>query len=106
MTITTLDFANMISSQDFHIQLAKALQLPKYYGSNLDAMVDCLRDILDQNSSKTSQFKLTIRMINLSKLLDSEHSKASSELDFMNILSALSLVKTEYPDSFEVIVEL
>ena len=106
MNTFTLDFANIISPQDFHIQLAKALQLPDYYGSNLDAMVDCLRDILDQNSSKTSQFKLTIHLINLSTLLDSEDSKTFSELDFMNILSALSVVKTEYPDNFEVIIEL
>ena len=106
MTTFTFDLEKINSKKDFHIQLAKVLQFPDYYGSNLDAMVDCLRDILDQNSSKTSQFKLTIRMINLSKLLDNNYSKASSKLDFMNILQALSVIKTEYSNSFEVIVEL
>ena len=106
MTIATLDFEKINSKEEFHIQLAKALQLPDYYGSNLDAMVDCLRDILDQNSSKTSQFKLIIRMINLSKLLNNSSPKDSFKLDFMNILLALSIVKTEYSNNFEVIIEL
>ena len=103
MTTFTFDLEKINSKKDFHIQLAKVLQFPDYYGSNLDAMVDCLRDILDQNSFKT---KLTIRMINCSKLLDNSYSKDSSKLDFMNILQALSVIKTEYSNSFEVIVEL
>ena len=106
MNTFTLDFANIISPQDFHIQLAKALQLPDYYGSNLDAMVDCLRDILDQNSSKTPQFKLTIHIINISKLLNNSYSKSYLKPDIIDILSALSIVKTEYPDNFEVIIGL
>ena len=106
MTTFTFDLEKINSKEDFHNQLAKALQLPDYYGSNLDAMVDCLRDILDQNSSKTLQFKLTIHMINLSKLLNNSYSKSYLKPDIIDILSALSIVKTEYPDNFEVIIGL
>ena len=106
MITFTFDLEKINSKEDFHTQLAKTLQLPDYYGSNLDAMVDCLRDILDNNSDKTSKFKLTIHLINLSKLLNNNFSKFSSNLDFINIMSVLSLVKTEYPDNFEVIIEL
>ena len=106
MTTFTFDLEKINSKEDFHTQLAKALQLPDYYGSNLDAMVDCLRDILDQNSSKTLQFKLTIHMINLSKLLNNSYSKSYLKPDIIDILSALSIVKTEYPDNFEVIIGL
>ena len=106
MTTFTFDLEKINSKEDFHTQLAKALQLPDYYGSNLDAMIDCLRDILDQNSSKTPRFKITIGMTNLSKLLNDNSSKGFFNLDFMNILLALSIVKTEYSNNFEVIIEL
>ena len=35
------------TEQDVHDALARALQFPGYYGRNLDALFDCLRELTD-----------------------------------------------------------
>ena len=37
----TIDGAAMLTRADAHAQLAQALNLPEYYGANLDALYDC-----------------------------------------------------------------
>ena len=44
-----LDAANMTEKEATHAYLKKALALPDYYGSNLDALYDCLTE-LDETS--------------------------------------------------------
>ena len=38
----TIDGAAMLSRADAHAELARALELPEYYGANLDALWDCV----------------------------------------------------------------
>lgn len=40
-----LDAANMTEKNAAHDYLKKALSLPDYYGSNLDALYDCLTEL-------------------------------------------------------------
>ena len=40
-----LDAANMSEKEAAHAYLKKALALPDYYGSNLDALYDCLTEL-------------------------------------------------------------
>ena len=40
-----LDAANMTEKEATHAYLKKALALPDYYGSNLDALYDCLTEL-------------------------------------------------------------
>lgn len=40
-----LDAANMTEKNAAHDYLKKALALPDYYGSNLDALYDCLTEL-------------------------------------------------------------
>ena len=42
-----LDAANMTEKEAAHAYLKKALSLPDYYGSNLDALYDCLTELED-----------------------------------------------------------
>lgn len=42
-----LDAANMTEKEATHAYLKKALALPDYYGSNLDALYDCLTELED-----------------------------------------------------------
>ena len=42
-----LDAANMTEKEATHAYLKKALSLPDYYGSNLDALYDCLTELED-----------------------------------------------------------
>ena len=37
-----LDFANVTTKEELHDLLAEKLELPDYYGRNLDALYDCL----------------------------------------------------------------
>jgi RNAse (barnase) inhibitor barstar len=44
-TIDELDCSTWKSEADFHRDIAKCLEFPDYYGQNLDAFNDCMRDI-------------------------------------------------------------
>lgn len=40
-----LDFKDIHSKNELHMYLKRELQLPDYYGNNLDALHDCLSDM-------------------------------------------------------------
>lgn len=42
--VYTVDCRKMTDKKTAHDELARALQLPEYYGRNLDALYDCLMD--------------------------------------------------------------
>ena len=44
MTVT-IDCSEIQSKEDFHRAFAKSLHLPGFYGSNLDALHDCLTSL-------------------------------------------------------------
>lgn len=41
---TILDFSNIKDKTELHAYLKRELQLPDYYGNNLDALYDCLSE--------------------------------------------------------------
>ncbi len=45
MDYTVIDCAQVTGPESFHEALMVALDLPDYYGKNLDALFDCLTDI-------------------------------------------------------------
>ena len=49
--VVTVDASEWRSEADLHDGLARALEFPDYYGANLDALNDCLRDIADGRST-------------------------------------------------------
>ena len=47
MDKTVLDGNNMKTISGVHLELKRKLKLPNYYGGNLDALWDCLTDLVD-----------------------------------------------------------
>lgn len=45
MNTFEIDFANVNGKQEAHELIASVLSFPCYYGHNLDALYDCLREI-------------------------------------------------------------
>jgi hypothetical protein len=45
--VTPLDASGWATEDDLHRDLAAALDFPDYYGRNLDALRDCLSDVVD-----------------------------------------------------------
>lgn len=45
MRVIELDAEKLNDRKESHIYLAKKLNLPEYYGRNLDALYDCLTEI-------------------------------------------------------------
>lgn len=48
MKTITLDLEHLHSVPCLHKQLREALELPIYYGANLDALYDCLTEISEE----------------------------------------------------------
>lgn len=42
-----LEGSNMLSEYELHIEIKEKLELPIYYGENLDALWDCLTGCID-----------------------------------------------------------
>lgn len=47
MKTITLDLTQMKSIRQLHLYLRSVLDLPDYYGENLDALYDCLTEICE-----------------------------------------------------------
>jgi hypothetical protein len=45
--VVRLDASTWESDKDLHREIARALDFPDYYGENLDALNDCLRDVTE-----------------------------------------------------------
>ena len=54
-TIATFDASTWASDSDLHRDIAAALDFPDYYGNNLDALNDCLRDVVNYEYGTTRQ---------------------------------------------------
>ena len=54
MTIVRIDGRRVVDAKTFHDVLATTFGLPKTYGKNLDALVDCLTHIDDPKSGMTT----------------------------------------------------
>ena len=54
-TIAAFDATTWASDSDLHRDIAAALDFPDYYGKNLDALNDCLRDVVDYEYGTTRQ---------------------------------------------------
>ena len=47
--IIRLDASRWTADSDMHRDVAQALDFPDYYGHNLDALNDCMRDVVDHD---------------------------------------------------------
>jgi hypothetical protein len=64
MHIVELDALTWESESDMHDALSLALGFPDYYGRNLDALNDCLGDVVDrdhENRPNTAGIAMSIR---------------------------------------------
>src|SRR5690348_12981050 len=43
--IISIDAANWADASEMHRGIAESLEFPSYYGRNLNALIDCLRDV-------------------------------------------------------------
>ena len=71
MKEVTLDGKKILTESSFHEEMKNKLDLPDYYGENLDALWDCI----------TGEIELPIRLI----WQDSNASKSGLDIDFYSI---------------------
>ena len=81
---------NKISNiNQFHTEAKKVFNFPDYYGNNLDALADVLRDITDDLDKNTP---ITINFNNFSSLINVIQPDLLAK-----IMSVFSCWKSEYP---------
>jgi hypothetical protein len=54
-TMVQLDASTWTTDNDLHTAIAAALDFPDYYGRNLDALNDCMRDVVDYAYGTTQE---------------------------------------------------
>ncbi|MFB7083986.1 barstar family protein [Streptomyces sp. NPDC056296] len=64
------DSRDLVTEQGIHRSFAAALQFPKYYGRNWDALVDCLDDLC---GDVTGRAGVAVVVHDADRLLDVEH---------------------------------
>lgn len=74
MTIIMIDGNNINCEDDFHDLMFKELELPSYYGRNLNALWDCM--------TAWVEFPLTIEWINFSESQKKMGQAAEDTLQF------------------------
>lgn len=47
--VTSMDATRWSTEREFHRDIAVTLNFPAYYGHNLDALNDCMRDVVSQD---------------------------------------------------------
>lgn len=85
----TVDLSNIKTTEALHAELKDALELPEYYGGNLDALHDCLTDLA---ASATEADPVTVTFAGYKK------AKRALGSDFHNFRNVLNDVAEEYPD--------
>lgn len=73
MKTIVVDFENVKYLMEMHQLLKKTFELPDYYGSNMDALWDCLNCSFNE--------PVSIKLQNLKKLPESLHESVSTMLD-------------------------
>ena len=59
-----LDCSAIANPEDFHDALVETLVLPQWYGSNLDALYDCLGDIRERTHLVLKNWEHTLSFSN------------------------------------------
>lgn len=76
-----LDGQKILTERDFHTELSKALDLPRHYGANLDALWDVLSTDIER--------PITLAWVN------SAYSKEAMKERFDDILAVLQRVERQ-----------
>ena len=84
-----VDLSEVKTVEGLHAELKEALELPDYYGGNLDALHDCLTDIA---ASATEADPVTIIFTNY------KSARRALGSDFYNFRNVLNDVSDEYPN--------
>ena len=84
-----IDFSSVKDTFEMHSVIAEALDFPDYYGHNLDALWDCLRDI------SCESFHLEIRGFDNIKALFPDKAEAIIEM-----LKELREFHADEPDGY------
>lgn len=84
-----VDLSDVKTVEGLHAELKEALELPDYYGGNLDALHDCLTDIA---SSATEADPVIVTFAGYKK------AKRALGSGFHNFRNVLNDVAEEYPN--------
>lgn len=84
-----VDLSEVKTVEGLHAELKEALELPDYYGGNLDALHDCLTDIAVK---ATEADPITVTFAGYKK------AKRALGSDFHNFRNVLNDVTDEYPN--------
>jgi hypothetical protein len=80
--LVTVDASAWATDADLHRDLASALSFPDYYGANLDAFNDCLRDVADYDyGARRSDTGLVLVLIGYDAFAARRPATASAALD-------------------------
>ena len=90
--IYTIDFSNVEHYMEIHPIIQKALDFPDYYGGSLDALWDCLRDMVGE--------PIHIEIIGMERVQNKFSHHAKIMLDILKRLKHLD--NDDYKDEIKI----
>jgi len=84
--VQVFDANNWKSELDFHNDISERLNFPDYYGSNLDALSDCLGDI------STTKAGIVLVFVGFDRMIQIQYERARMILDIFERASRYKLL--------------
>ena len=92
----TVDFKDLKDYMDLHLRIKENMEFPQYYGCNLDALWDCLTDLICFDH-------ITIRFVNFQAVEQKYPEDAVKIVDELHDLK--HVYNDEYYDLCDIFVE-
>ena len=94
-----IDLMGVETAESFHERIARELDLPEYYGRNLDALYDCLTDMGEASVIFTNYLQADIAMTGYMDALRRMCQDAASESSGLTIAFADDEAEEEEEDT-------
>ena len=95
----TIDLLGVETKDALHERIARELELPDYYGSNLDALYDCLTEMRDASICFTNYLQADTAMVGYMDALRRMCQDAASECSGLTITFAEDETEEEEEDT-------
>lgn len=92
MRVVKIDSTKILTQQEFHLVFSRLFGFPDYYGANMDAWIDCMTDLDNEEFGMTTGISVTEREQIVLQLEHADTFKRYSPELFLTLLECCACV--------------